>query len=323
MKDVVTRNALAESHALALLAPIAKQAQAFALAARAKRTRDAYRAQWSAFEAFCQAHGQSSMPAAPATVAMYLSARAGEGRKVSTLALALAAISQAHALAGHDSPRSTTLVRETFKGIRRTLGTAPDQKAPLLGTELLAVTARLPNSLGGARDRALLLVGFAGAFRRSELVALTLADCSFGADGLTVILRQSKTDQEGQGRRIGIPYGSRATSCPVRALQNWIDRAGVSEGALFRSVDRHGNLGGKLADRDVARIVKRAATVAGLDAQDFAGHSLRAGLATSAAKAGMGAHSIMKQTGHRSVAMVQRYIRDAELFKDNAVADLL
>lgn len=299
-----------EISALAQLEPLAEQARAFAVAARAERTREAYRAQWSAFEAFCQADGLTSMPAAPATVAMYLTARAGDGRKVATLAQALAAISQAHLLAGHESPRSSALVRETFKGIRRTLGTAPAQKVPLLGTELQALTAQLPSSLGGARDRALLFVGFAGAFRRSELVALTVADCAFGADGLTVILRHSKTDQEGQGRKIGIPYGSRATSCPVRALQAWLERAGVADGPLFRSVDRHGNVGGERADRDVARIVKRAATAAGLDAKSFAGHSLRAGLATSAAKAGEAAHAIMKQTGHRSVAMVQRNIRD-------------
>jgi integrase len=166
-------------------------------------------------------------------------------------------------------------------------------------------------------------VGFAGAFRRSELVALDVSDCAFSTEGLTITLRRSKTDQEGLGRKVGLPYGSKASVCPVRALQAWLDAAGVTEGALFRSVDRHGNVGGELGGRDVARIVKRAAAASGLDAKVFAGHSLRAGLATSAAKAGKGAHAIMKTTGHRSVAMVQRYIRDAELFNDNAAAGLL
>lgn len=312
-----------EPAALIQLVPLAEQARTFAVAARAERTRDAYRQQWSAFEAFCQVHGLRSMPAAPSTVAMYLSARAAEGRKVATLAQALAAISQAHQLAGHTSPRSSTAVRETFKGIRRTLGSAPAQKAPLLASQLRAIAAELPETLGAQRDRALLLVGFAGAFRRSELVALDVSDCAFSTEGLTITLRRSKTDQEGLGRKVGLPYGSKASVCPVRALQAWLDAAGVTEGALFRSVDRHGNVGGELGGRDVARIVKRAAAASGLDAKVFAGHSLRAGLATSAAKAGKGAHAIMKTTGHRSVAMVQRYIRDAELFNDNAAAGLL
>jgi integrase len=185
------------------------------------------------------------------------------------------------------------------------------------------MVATLPETRGGARDRALLLVGFAGAFRRSELVGLTVADAAFSSEGLTITLRRSKTDQEGQGRKVGLPYGSTAATCPVRALQAWLDAAAVTAGPLFRSVDRHGNVGGALGDRDVARIVKRVAEAAGIDPANVAGHSLRAGLATTAAKAGKAAHVIMKQTGHRSVAMVQRYVRDAELFSDNAAAGLL
>jgi integrase len=319
--DLVTVTSSADR--LATLAPLVDAARAFAVAARAERTRDAYRAQWQAFEGWCEGHGLMSMPAAPKTVALYLTARASEGRKVATLALALAAISQAHQMAGKVSPRTAPVVREAFKGIRRTLGSAPSQKAPILGGQLRAMVATLPETRGGARDRALLLVGFAGAFRRSELVGLTVADAAFGSEGLTITLRRSKTDQEGQGRKVGLPYGSAAATCPVRALQAWLDAAAVTAGPLFRSVDRHGNVGGALGDRDVARIVKRVAEAAGIDPANVAGHSLRAGLATTAAKAGKAAHVIMKQTGHRSVAMVQRYVRDAELFSDNAAAGLL
>jgi len=221
----------------------------------------------------------------------------------------------------------------------------------------------LDGRLIGIRDRALLLLGFAGAFRRSELVALDLADIHAGHDGLTITIRKSKTDQEGQGRKVGIPYGSHPCTCPVRAMAAWKDRteaadkdclvecSGSVEGArekegearekegeagekiptekmmprgpLFRAVDRHGRLGaGRLSDRAVALIVKRAALAAGLDPSRYAGHSLRAGLATSAAQAGVSERSIMALTGHKSVTVARRYIRDGSLFRDNAAAQV-
>jgi integrase len=311
------------SSQLASMEPLAEAAHAYIESSRAEATRRAYRARWSHFTAWCARHGLTSLPAAPETVALYLTARAREGRKVSTLSQTLAAISQAHQMAGHESPRSTPVVREAFKGIRRVHGAAPTQKRPLLDTELRALLGELPKTLGGARDRALLLVGFGGAFRRSELVALEVADLAFSSEGLTVTLRRSKTDQEGMGRKVGLPYGRAAATCPVRSLQRWLELAGISEGPVFRAVDRFGNLGGALQGRAAARIVKRRVRALGAEAADYSGHSLRAGLATSAAKAGKAAHTIMKQTGHRSVAMVQRYIRDAELFVDNAAAGLL
>jgi integrase len=312
-----------EADRLATLAPLADAARAYVAASRSDRTRDAYRSQWAAFERWAAALSLPSMPAEPETVALYLTARAQEGRKVATLAQALAAISQAHRMTGYASPRSGSVVREAFKGIRRTHGSASVQKAPVLIGQLRAMVGVLPDSLSGARDRALLLVGFAGAFRRSELVALTVADFAFSHEGVTVTLRRSKTDQEGQGCKVGLPFGSSAAMCPLRSLQAWLELAAIGEGAVFRSVDRHGNVGAALSDRDVARIVKRTARAAGLDATSLAGHSLRAGLATAAAKAGRPAHTIMKQTRHKSVAMVVRYIRDAELFSDNAAAGLL
>jgi integrase len=157
------------------------------------------------------------------------------------------------------------------------------------------------DGLIGCRDRALVLLGFAGAFRRSELVALEVADCVFGREGLTVLLRRSKTDQDGQGRKVGIPYGSNPETCPMRVLQRWLEQSGVTTGPVFRSLNRHGQVQpAGLSGIDVARVVKKLAERAGLDPAKFAGHSLRAGHATAAAIAGASERSIMNQTGHRS-----------------------
>jgi integrase len=169
----------------------------------------------------------------------------------------------------------------------------------------------------------MILLGFAGAFRRSELVGLDVEDCKFGKDGLTIMLRRSKTDQDGVGRKIGIPYGSNPDTCPVRTVQAWMEQAGIVDGPLFRSITRHGRLRqGRLSGIDVARVVKKLALRAGLDAVKYAGHSLRAGHATSAAIAGASERSIMNQTGHRSVQMVRRYIREGSLFRENSAGKL-
>jgi site-specific recombinase XerD len=179
----------------------------------------------------------------------------------------------------------------------------------------------LGDDLAGHRDRALLLIGFAGAFRRSELVALDVADATEGHEGLTVHLRRSKTDQEGQGRTVGIPFGANLATCPVRAWRAWIEASAITEGPVFRSVDRHGHIGTtRLTGQSVAHIVKRHAAMAGLDPEQIAGHSLRAGLATSAAAAGVPERVIANTTGHKGSAMLRRYIREGTLFGQNAAA---
>jgi integrase len=173
----------------------------------------------------------------------------------------------------------------------------------------------------GCRDRALLLLGFAGALRRSELVGLDVADITEGTDGLTVLLRRSKTDQEGAGRTVGVPYGSNPVTCPVRAWRAWLEVSGIEEGPVFRSVDRHGRIGvTRLTAQAVALVLKRHAAGAGLDPGDVAGHSLRAGLATSAAEAGVPERVIAATTGHRGTAMLRRYIREGSLFRENAAS---
>jgi integrase len=181
----------------------------------------------------------------------------------------------------------------------------------------------LPRKLQGIRDRALLLIGFSGGFRRSELAQLAVEDIAVGKRGLTIHLGRSKTDQEGAGRKVGIPYGSDPATCPVRSYAAWLEAAKLERGPVFREIDRHGHVGAQALHKDsVGLIVKRAAARIGLDASRYAGHSLRAGLATQAYVNGATELDIMRQTGHRSLATVRKYIRDATLFRDNPAARL-
>jgi integrase len=262
------------------------------------------------------------LPAAAESVAAYIAECAGR-LKPGSIQRRLNAIAEAHKAAGLESPTHAAIVRNTLKGIRRTLGTAPAQKTAALTDDIRAMVEATDAGIIGARDRALILLGFAGAFRRSELVRLDVEDCAFGKDGLAVTLRRSKVDQTGEGRRIGIPYGSNPETCPVRTVQAWTEQAGVTAGPLFRSINRHGHVQpARLSGIDVARVTKKLAARAGLDAAKYAGHSLRAGHATAAAIAGASERSIMKQAGHRSVQMVRRYIRDGNLFRENSAGKL-
>lgn len=302
--------------------PSLDRVREYVRASKAPNTLRGYQSDWRAFCAWCEGHGLCPLPATPETVASYIAESAGH-LKPGSIQRQLNATAEAHKAAGMESPTHSGVVRNTLKGIRRTLGTAPTQKAPALTDDIRAMVDATDAGMIGTRDRALVLLGFAGAFRRSELVGLDVEDCVFGKDGLTVTLRRSKTDQDGAGRKIGIPYGSNPETCPVRTIQAWMELAGISSGPLLRSINRHGKLGpGHLSGIDVARVVKRLAERAGLDAVKFAGHSLRAGHATSAAIAGASERSIMNQTGHRSVQMVRRYIRDGSLFRENSAGKL-
>lgn len=303
------------------IANLAEQAHDYIARAKADNTLKAYRTDWADFTTWCEARGMKAMPAEASTVALYLTALIRAGRSHSTLQRRISAISQAHQAARQENPTRSADVKVLMAGIRRTHGTAQVGKAPAVIEDVRLMVRALPSSLLGDRDRALLLVGFAGAFRRSELVGLDVADVNLTRDGAIVTLRRSKTDQEGQGRKVGIPYGSRPDTCPVRALERWLEVSGLSEGPLFRPITRHGHMQPeRLSDKAVALVVKRYAEAAGLDPAKYAGHSLRAGLATSAAAAGASERAIMAQTGHRSVNMVRRYIRDGSLFRENAAA---
>ena len=318
-----TALALVSQPSSSALAPAAQRAQEYFRAAQAENTRRAYASDWKHFSAWCRAAGQGSLPAAPETVVLYLSALA-ETAKVGTLTRRISAISQAHQAADLETPTAHLMVRKLMAGIRRRKGTAQTGKRPLATADLRALLAPLDfGRILDVRDRALLLAGFAGAFRRSELVGLDVTDLEFIREGLIVNVRRSKTDQEGQGRKVALPYGSNPETCPVRAYRDWIETAGIEQGAVFREIDRHGRLAAQALHKDsVGLIVKRAAALIGLDAAVYAGHSLRAGLATQAYLNGASELAIMQQTGHRSLATVRKYIRESSLFRDNPAAKL-
>ena len=263
------------------------------------------------------------VPCAPAALAEYIANRA-HAHSPFTIARRIVGISRAHSSLGLVDPSKSDLVRAVLRGLRRTQGKPQRQVAPVLREDLmLMLMLDQMRGIKGIRDRALLLVGFAAALRRSELVGLNVEDLQFVKEGLLVHLPRSKTDQDGEGRKIAVPFG-RTSACPVKAVQQWMDYAMISTGAVFRSVNKAGVVSGpRLTDQSVALIVKQYARALGLPAETYSGHSLRAGLVTSASKAGVSLVKIQQQTGHRSVAMLTRYIRDAQVFENNAAGLLL
>jgi len=286
-------------------------------ASGAENTRRAYR---SDVEHFLRWGAQ--IPASPETVAEYIAHHA-EQLSPFTLARRLVALAQAHKFAEFENPCSSQLVKATIRGIRRVRGLAQRQADPILREDLLLMLDLLPNSTRGIRDRALLLVGFCGAFRRGEIAAMRFDDVRFVPEGLTICLPRSKTDQEGKGRLIAIPWG-RSKACAVRSLKAWIDHAGIGSGAIFRRINKGGKvLSDRVCGSSVAQIIKEHAACAGLNVEKISGHSLRAGLVTSAAKSGVSSWKIRQQTGHKSDAMLERYIRDSDLFNNNAASAVL
>lgn len=289
-------------------------------AARSPATRRAYARDWADFTGWCTAQGRVALPASADTVALYLASRATRLRPA-TLDRRLAAIAVHHRQAGHRLDRGAPLLVEARRGIRRMLGTRPRPKAALTLAELRAMLAALGPGLAGQRDRALLLIGFVGAFRRSELVGLDVEDVEITSAGLRLRLQPGKTDADGPGSWRLLPRSLQADSCPVQALQGWLTGAELRTGPLFRPVDRWGRIGRqRLGDRAVALVVKRTAIaaqhaagvpaeVAQARAADLAGHSLRSGFVTEAALAGATPWEIMQQTGHRQARSVEAYVR--------------
>lgn len=306
------------------LARLVEEARAYVRHAKSENTRRAYLSDWEDFQAWCQDHSVSPCPAAAQTVALYLTDRA-RTRKPATLGRRLAAISSYHQAAGQLSPTASVEVRIVLSGIRRKKGTARVRKKPFPVPDLTSAVLKMPDTLLGLRNRALLLIGFAGALRRSELVALRWDQLELvgGQGGLKITIEKSKTDQEGEGRAVGIPFGGNPATCPVRAMEAWRQASGLTTGPVFRVVGRAGKvMDERLSDKAVARLVKQAAKAAGLNPQEFSAHSLRAGLATAAAAAGASERSIMQQTGHRDLKTAGTYIRDGSLFRDNAAAKI-
>lgn len=305
-------------NSLAAVAPSLPEALAcYVREAISPNTRRAYLSDLRHFEQW-----GGTVPCSPEVVATYLSEQT-ERVAIATITRRLAALKAAHAAKGFASPTDAPLVKASLRGIRRVHGRPARQVKPLLLEDLFRAMSTIGASPKDVRDRALLLIGFAGGFRRSELVALNVGDIDLGRQGASIALRRSKTDQFGDGRIVGIPF-ARGIHCPVRALEAWLSVAEIADGAVFRSVSRGGKvLGNRLSGEAVSHIVKARVSAIGLSPAGYSGHSLRAGLCTSAAAAGLSSLAIRQQTGHRSDQMLARYVRAGELFTNNVAGALL
>jgi site-specific recombinase XerD len=301
---------------LAAMASLIASANAYADASKAKNTRRAYEADWRTFQVWCASKKLESLPATYGTVAVYLAALADAGRKSSTVSRALSGIVYAHRQHGYPWDQGNRHIRDVLAGVRRRPGARIHKKAPVGGEELAVLVGSLDDTTqSGLRDRAILCLGWFGAFRRSELVALDVEDVTFNKEGLVVRVQQSKTDQEGSGESVGVPFADNRDLCAVRAVKAWLD--GRTTGPLFCT-----STGRRLDDQTIAVIVKRIAKRAGLT-QDFAAHSLRSGFATTAAGNGAGLDSIMRQGRWKNAETALGYVRPATLFKNNAAKGLL
>jgi integrase len=314
---------------LPALVTLADQAEEYACASQATNTRRAYESDLRSFATFCDAHGVDTLPATPQIAALYFANLASTGKAVSTIRRHAVSIAQAHKLAGLVNPVADPHVRKILQGIARTNGTASHQKSPLLIEHLRAVlktldTGGITPTLMGLRDRAILLLAFSCASRRSEIAALDVPDLRFESTGLVVTVRRSKTDKEGKGREIGVPYlpPSRADLCAARAVKAWIEASKLERGPLFRSFALAGyGMEQPLSDRRisgraVAELVKRVTDRADLTG-DFSGHSLRSGFVTQAAMTkGVSEVDIMRVSGHRSVTILRSYVRKASVLQD-------
>jgi integrase len=316
-KGPVGNHEIALSCAIACTDDVFAKVSPYVEAGIAPATRRAYQSDLDHFRAW-----GGSVPATDAQIASYLADHAGV-LSVATLTRRLAAISVAHEAHRLPNPTMSPLVRATMRGIRREHGIAQRQAKPLLRDDLFDVLARVGDRPKDLRDKTLLLIGFAGGFRRSELCALDCTDVEHVRQGLIVTIRRSKTDQEGAGRRVGIPFG-RTKWCPIAALDRWLSITSIDAGPIFRRVDRHGRVSpDAISPEAVCLIVRERVAAAGFDPTGYSGHSLRAGFATSAVQAGVSTLKVRAQTGHASDAMLARYVRDGELFMDNAAGALL
>jgi site-specific recombinase XerD len=298
-------------------------ARRYAQAGKAPSTVAGYRRDYAAFATWCTARGLASMPATTDTVILHITALADGGLSVSSVGRRLAAITYAHKLAREPNPCAGDDLREVLAGVRRTLGTAPKRKAAATADLIARMVECIPtDTLKGKRDKALLLLGFAAALRRSELVAIEVADLVEVEDGMRLRIARSKTDQEGHGVEVPVLRGTRLR--PVAAVREWMEASGITEGLLFRAIGRGGRLKPNgIRGIDVARAVKHYAGKAGLDATTMSGHSLRSGFCTSSAEAGASIFSIMNVSRHKSVDVLRGYVRSADLFKDAAGAAFL
>ena len=296
----------------------------------AENTKRAYGNCWRAFLAWGLAVGESTLPASPETAGHYLAHMADTGFKASYIRLARVAIGKAHKKASFLNPMREEPAIGVWEGIRRKKGTAQEKKNPLLPTSIAAAYEGLPDNLRSDRDKALVMLGFAGGFRRSELVALNFEDLQFSDEGLIVRVARSKRDQEAKGAEKIICRGRKRSICPVLLVRRWLDGSGITEGPLFKPVDRRGRIVWKgrkgeparLTDKSACEIVKRIAALAGFRPEEFGGHSLRSGFVTAAAENGARIEDIMAQTQHGNVQTVVGYMRKTRRFENSATKGL-
>lgn len=289
---------------------------------KSKNTKMAYRTDWKQFSEWCKKNGLNNLPADAETVVYYIT-YLGKTLKASSIKRKMTAISQRHETAGYPSPTKTPLVKGVWEGLQRSIGIKEEGKDALWLEDLRKVIEGVPkDKLIGIRNRALLVVGWAGALRRSEIVNLNVEHIKKTHEGIVLNLIQSKTDQKGEGQVVALPYGSNPNTCPVRLLEAWLAASDISEGALFRRIDRHGNILGRLTPQSVRLIVKNCCEKVGLDPDKYGAHSLRSGFCSTAAKVGKAEHQIMKQTRHKRSDSLQRYIKKANLFDDNAASGI-
>ena len=291
---------------------------------KANNTLRAYQSDFKDFSLFCIKHNLQSMPSNPNTVSVYLTSLSKLDAKMSTLRRRLVSIGVIHKLKGHYLDNKHPIIVENLLGIKRTKGSFQTGKKPILISHLNKIIEAInkDNSpkIKKLRDKSLILIGFSGGFRRSEIISIDYQDLEFVEEGLKIMVKRSKTDQYGEGHLKGIPYFTNEMSCPVRTLKDWIDISKINSGPIFRKFNKGFNLSNlRLTDQTIALLIKDYLSKAGLDAKSYSGHSLRSGFASVTAEAGADERSIMAMTGHKTTQMVRRYIREANIFKNNAL----
>ena len=291
---------------------------------KANNTVRAYKSDFNDFSLFCVQNGFKSLPSEPKIVSLYLTHLSSKNIKMSTLKRRLVSIGVIHKLKGHYLDTKHPIIIENIMGIKRRKGSIQKGKKPLLINDLKKIINVIDEynkeNIKKFRDRSIILIGFSGGFRRNEIVSLDCEDLDFVNEGLKINLKRSKTDQFGEGSVKGLPYFDNIQYCPVLSIKNWIEASNISSGALFRRFTKGSKLSeNRLTDQTVALLIKKYLQLAGINNKDYSGHSLRSGFATSAADSGAEERSIMAMTGHKSTEMVRRYIKEANLFKNNAL----
>ena len=291
---------------------------------KAKNTIRAYKSDFKDFGLFCTQNGFKSLPSEPKIISLYLTQLSTKDVKISTIKRRLVSIGVIHKLKGHYLDTKHPLILENLMGIKRRKGSIQNGKKPLLINNLKrlidAIDQQKKEQIKIFRDRTIILIGFSGGFRRNEIVSLDYDDLDFVEEGLKINVKRSKTDQFGEGSIKGLPYFDNSQYCPVLSIKKWIEISKINSGALFRRFTKGSNLSEKrLTDQTVALLIKEYLDLAGINSKNYSGHSLRSGFATTAAEAGAEERTIMAMTGHKSTEMVRRYIKDANIFKNNAL----